>query len=189
MLNLFGDMARLPLIVLLFAARQMVETAGTLGAGGGGCRRHRRPATAMDSTTYGPVEANDDNRPAAPAAPAAFDLKEDRDMGDTNLSDDDIKLVQYAIVNIGRRSEKILSQPKGAISRRGAPTARPSPARGSRSWSRATRTRSRGSTSTTCASTTRCWPAGPESDLKFEEKSLDIEEEKLGYLRKMAGKG
>ena len=92
------------------------------------------PAAAIDATTDGPVEANDDNRPAAPAAPAAFDLKEGRDMGDTNLSDDDVKLVQYAIVTIGRRSEKILSPPKRTTSSGGAPPARPSPARGSRSW-------------------------------------------------------
>jgi hypothetical protein len=171
--GLLGDVARLPLVVMLFTLRQMVETA------------ERWTPALVTPAAGAPPRYAQRNHPAAPTASPVFDRKEETNVADIHLNDDDVKLVQYGIVSIERRKEKLLAVPKFHLEKG--------------------RTTSEAFASARIAELVRNEPATvegldlddlrvyhevlarwPKSDLKFEEKSLEYEEEKLDVLRELA---
>lgn len=130
-------------------------------------------------------------------APAARprNLPEDRTMADTNLNDDMVKLVQYAIVSIKRREERILTDASndGELGRPllyletdnitgdGFSNARIA------DWVRDHTEEAKHTDLESLRVYYDVVARWPRSSLKYEEERLDLEDEKIELLRKMAG--
>lgn len=182
MRELLGEMIRLPMSMFLFGARQVVMTL------------ERWLPAAVEPA--GQREPKREIRSVALGAWPATESKEEWNVADTNLNDKDIKLVEYSIISIERRKERILDRAENEDGSLGTPLL----------YLETGRVTGDGFSNARIADWVKRHPEEakridlgalrvyynvverwPEGDLKYEEKQLDIEEEKLGYLRKLAG--
>lgn len=192
MFELFGRMMFLPVTVFVSTTRQVLTSVEHWMPPGG------VPAGLDPAGGWGqePRRRGWETRPGAPQADPAIEPKEEWNVADTNLNDNDIKLIEYAIINTERRKERILDRAANADGTLGMPLL----------YLETDRVTGDGFSNARIADWVKKNPEEakdmdlgalrvyynvvarwPEGDLRYEERQLDIEEEKLGYLRKLAG--
>jgi len=126
--ELIGQMVRLPFAAAAFLLEAAADAASGVGrltdegvgralgrsAPAGGSAGSGRPPPAVSRFPSRPMERTAEGAASQPPGAAGADAeaddetKEEREMADTNLSDDSVKLVEYQIVSIERDRERIL---------------------------------------------------------------------------------
>lgn len=164
-----------------------------------------RSATDRSGADRSGADRPAQDRPAPPPsrptldapAPGAQIPPEDRTMADTNLNDDMVKLIQYAIVSIKRREEQILTEALDDDGTLGRPLL----------YLETDRLTGDGFSNARIADWVKEHPdkakeidldslrvyydvvaRWPRSSLKYEEERLDLEDEKIDLLREIARK-
>lgn len=200
MIRLLGQLMRLPIAFLgLFfeglghTARSMERIAeetfdkavrDTLQPLIPGQREETVPAAAPPRLEPAPVEIDSGpDKLGVEEQPTRHQSEERKKMADTNLSDDLIKLVEYAIVSIERRNEKILEDKtlyleKGNVTGDGFSNARIA------KWVENNAAKAKDLDLDALRVYYSVLSRWPKKDLRYEEKRLDMEEAKIELLKK-----
>jgi hypothetical protein len=105
MVELFGQMIRLPVAVCVFAAREMttlMERWVPLGESSSGATAPRQEPLGEGFSVRAAVDRGSTNPARGAAALPLPDSKEEDKVADTHLGDDMVKLVEYSIITVKR---------------------------------------------------------------------------------------